>query len=272
MTLVVSEISRLGILMIGDSAITFSQTGLPTVVINGAAKIHYSEKANIGFAMWGNAFVRGQQLDLWLKTFIDTTIIANEDIEIVGQRLTKQIRIELEQEHKPWSDLIFGIHIAGYKDGLPRLWHIHCGHSNEPDHEPRLYHDFFEDKWSEDYFRATFFPPGGGGTASAHLRNGYAPYYGLLFDSLIGYSNNLRGILGTELPTDTLEGHLQYHKILVKFVAGALVAAGIHPGVNDNLSSISFNQDGIITDNRFDVVNWSGNVPQGQFEDFQITI
>lgn len=262
MTLVVSEISKHGVVMVGDSAITYSNAGIAVGVGEGAAKVQYSDMANIGFAIWGNAVVQGQQLDGWLKDFIDSTIKNNEDLESVGQRLAAQLRSELEKEHKPWDELVFGIHLAGYKNDLPRLWHIHCGHHNEPPHEPRLYHDYPEDhNWTESYYRGLFFPPRGGGTAYAHLRNGYTPHYALLFNSMDNYVNDLRQSMGINLPVDSLEGRLNFHKLLVRFVAGALVAAGEHPGVNDTLSSISFTHSGLASDDRSPLIDWLNNPP-----------
>lgn len=149
MTLVVSEVTKHGIVMVGDSAITFDYGTLQHVK-SGALKIQYSRAANIGFAVWGNAQVLGRQIDLWLNDFVDC-IEEKAPLDRVASRLVTSITVELEQENKPWKDLVFGIHIAGYINDLPRLWHIHCGHSNEPPHEPRLYHDFPEDKkWSEE--------------------------------------------------------------------------------------------------------------------------
>jgi len=260
MTLVVSEISRHGIVMVGDSAVTHSRAGVPVGVSNGAAKVQYSSKANVGFALWGNGIVQGQQMDFWIKNFIDSTIKENEDLEAVGQRLTKEIETALKDEKRLWSELVFGIHLAGYKNGLPRLWHIHCGHSNETPHEPRLYHDYPEDQnWTEEYFRILFFSQGG--TASAHLRNGYTPHYAMLSKAILDYVNGLHQTLGIKLPKDSLEGHLSFHKILVKFVAGALVAAGEHPGVNEDLSSIAFTQNGIENDERFSIIDWMNSLP-----------
>ena len=260
MTLVVSEISRHGIVMVGDSAVTLSCPGTSVGVTSGAAKVQYSSKANIGFAMWGNAIVEGQQLDSWIKNFIDSTIKSNEDLEVVGQRLTRDIETALEKENKPWSKLVFGIHLAGFKSGLPRLWHIHCGHSNEPTHEPRLYHDYPEDQnWTDEQYRKLFFSQGE--AATAHLRNGYTPHYAILFKAILDYVNGLRQTLGIQLPKDSLEGHLAFHMILVKFVAGALVAAGEHPGVNEDLSSISFTQNGIVSDERFSIIDWMNSFP-----------
>lgn len=258
MTLVVSEISKHGIVMIGDSAITYSNVaGIPAGAIDGAAKVQYSDKANVGFAIWGNGIVQGQQIDSWVNNFIEASIAENEELESVGQRLTEQLKNELAKENRPWRELVFGIHLAGYKNDLPRLWHIHCGHHNETPHKPKLYHDYPEDQnWTEDYYRALFFPPESEATAKAHLRNGYTPHYALLFKSMNDYVNNLRQNLGIDLPHNSLEGQLNFHKLLVRFVAGALVAAGEHPGVNDSLASISFNQNGLVSDERLPVIDW----------------
>lgn len=269
MTLVVSEISRHGIVMVGDSAITYSRGGVVLGVGDGAAKVQYSEKANIGFAMWGNAVIQGQQMDSWIKNFIDSTIEDNEDLELVGQRMCMEVKKAFEKEHRPWSDLIFGIHLAGYKNGLPRLWHIHCGHADKVPHEPNLYHDYPENQnWSEDYYRTLLFSPGG--PVSAHLRNGYTPHYAILSKVILEYINSLRQTLGIDLPKDCLEGHLAFQKILVNFVAGALVAAGEHPGVNERLSSISFTQNGIVSDERFSIVNWLNSIPNSFLSNCQL--
>jgi hypothetical protein len=56
MTLIVSDISRYGIIMVGDSAVTRCTGGVKTVTAD-AYKVQYAEPANIGFALWGNAGV-----------------------------------------------------------------------------------------------------------------------------------------------------------------------------------------------------------------------
>ncbi len=104
------------------------------------------------------------------------------------------------------------------------------------------------------------FPVRGGGTATAHLRNGYTPHYALLFNSINNYINDLRQSMGINLPIESLQGRLNFHRLLVRFVAGALVAAGEHPGVNDNLSSISFTLGGLASDDRFPIIDWKNNI------------
>ncbi len=259
MTLVVSEISRHGILMVGDSAVGYGPRGA-RVVKGGASKVFYSGIANIGFAIWGNATVGGRQIDIWMDEFLNS-IKDNEEMEIVGQRLVTNLRTELLQENRPWDELVFGINGTGCRNGLPRLWHIHCGHPHEVPHEPRLYHDYPEDHgWGDMQFTLLLnappppqphlrFPP--------HLRNGYIPHYGLLFEGMMGYATGLRQHIGVNFPQETLEGRLAFHKILVRFVADVLVAAGEDPDVNDQLSCVAFTEGGLRIDERLPLTNWS---------------
>jgi len=80
------------------------------------------------------------------------------------------------------------------------------------------------------------------------------------FDNVVNYSNSLRETVGMTFPKDSLIGHLEFHKVLVRFVAGVLVAAGEHPGVNDTLSAIAFNDNGIQRDERLPIVEWHNRI------------
>jgi hypothetical protein len=91
---------------------------------------------------------------------------------------------------------------------------------------------------------------------SCQLRSGYTPHYALLHEHAVNYGNSLRDSLNLTFPRDSLFGHLEFHKVLVRFVAGVLVAAGEHPGVNDKLSAIAFNETGLQFDERLPSTPW----------------
>lgn len=248
MTLVVSEISRHGIIMVGDSAITEYKNGKIVGVQEGAAKVQYSNEANVGIAMWGNFIVGQKRLDSWISEFIGSKIDPKNDMDMIGQEMAQKLNKELSETNMSWCLLRRGFHLAGYKDGLPRLWHVHCGHKNEPQHELRLYHDFPEDKgWTDEQLRNQL-------TYEAyHLRNGYYPHFAYLFDSIVNnYSKTLKELC-INFPQDSLKGHLDFYKLLVQFVAGTLIAAGEHPTVNNVLSAIVFDQNGLVFDERIQI-------------------
>ncbi|WAC08412.1 MAG: hypothetical protein OS130_04250 [Thermodesulfobacteriota bacterium] len=248
MTLVVSDISHLGIIMVGDSAVTYKSNANDLEVSDGAVKIQYAPKVNVGFAFWGDASVNNIRIDNWMINFIKYHIKPNDSLETIGDKLVSQLNPILTSTNKPWKDLVRGIHIAGYRNGLPCLFHIHTGHNDEPAHELKFYRDFPDDqKWSE--FQFSYFLNFG----FIHLGNGYHPLFGPLFDYVLKYSKELRANLNIEFPQKNIIGRLEFYKLLVKFVAGTLIASGIHPGVNDKLSAVVFNENGLLIDERLNL-------------------
>ena len=245
MTLVVSDISRYGIIMVGDSAVT-----LGTSVKADAFKVQYAKAANVGFALWGNAGVDHRRIDYWLADFIRDQVKTGDSVQDVGERLVSSLNAVLEKSGRKWKDLVRGIHIAGYREALPVLFHAHCGHPNEPAHEMRLYHDYPDDqKWSEDHFRSLL------NYGFIHLRNGYHPLFGPLFKQALDYAAQLRAAHNIQFPHPSLEGRFEFYKLLVRFVAGTLVASKIHPGVNDELSAIAFDDHGMVIDQQLPIVS-----------------
>lgn len=250
MTLVVSDISHLGIVMVGDSAVTQQHSNLPPQIVSSAVKVQYSAIANIGVAMWGYADVSNQRLDYWMAEFLQNSIQSSDSVEDIGIRIADKLNPMLSATRKPWKDMVCGFHVAGYRQGLPCLFHVHCGHYNEPAHELRLYKDFPDDKgWSERHFefmlRFKFM----------HLRNGYHPLFVPLFDRVIEYSNTLRAQFDISFPQRTLHGRLKFYKLMVRFVAGVLDASGERQAVNDQLSAIGFNKDGLIINEQLPLQN-----------------
>lgn len=243
MTLVVSDISKHGVVMVGDSAVTKKRGGTVVDVVAGAVKVQYCPSANIGISMWGYGQVNGVHLDKWVFDFLQGSVTPTDTVESVGNRLAKQINEKHTPTGKPWSELVCGFHLGGYVSGLPHLYHVHCGHQGEPSHELRLYKDFPDGQhWDDAQFRFAL------ENAFCHLRNGYHPLFGPLFDNIMKYAQQLKAHLSITFPQDNIEGRLLFYKELVKFVAGVLAASGIHRGVNDTLSAIAFDKNGIVFD------------------------
>jgi hypothetical protein len=249
MTLVVSYISSFGVLMVGDSAVS------NCTVTGGAAKVQYSPAANVGFALWGNAGVDShRRLDVWLAEFISTRVLPTDIVEEIGQRLASDLNSILLSSGRPWASLARGVHLTGFRNGLPVLFHVHCGHDNEPAHELRLYRDFPDDQhWSEAFVRRQL------NIGFTHLRNGYHPLFAPLFDRALQYAGDIRAQFNIRLPHPSIEGRLEFYKQLVRYVAGTLRAARVSQGVNDTLSAIAFTERGLLIDERLPVPAASGS-------------
>ncbi|MDE3058571.1 MAG: hypothetical protein KGJ59_11515 [Bacteroidota bacterium] len=240
MTLVVSDISKHGVIMVGDSAVTRRRPANPPEVISGAVKVQYASQVNVGIAMWGRADVGGQRLDHWISDFIQNSINPGDSVEAIGNRLASTLNPILQASGKPWKDLVCGFHLGGYNNGVPCLYHVHCGHNTEPAHELRLHKDYPDDqKWSEYFFNYLL------QFEFIHLRNGYHPLFGPLFDNMLEYSKSLRAHFNISFPQNSLTSRFEFYKLLVQFVAGVLPVSGLHPGVNQTLSAIAFTPNGL---------------------------
>ena len=266
MTLVVSEVSRHGIVMVGDSAVTHSRDARIVRVEPGAQKVQYSSAANIGITMWGWGQAGNQRLDLWVSEFMKSEAQSGVSIETLGTLLAQQLNRLRQENNVPMDETTrSGFHLAGYENGCPRLWHVHTGHYHEPVHEFRLYRDFPEGQGlSPDQALIQIEQ----GVLNFHLRNGYHQIFGLLFENVLSYSRNLRNLLRVEFPADTVEGRVQFNKLLVRSVADTLEASGLHPIVNNILSTIAFNQDRLLVDERIPIDVGSGAMEPGDLIGF----
>lgn len=244
MTLVVTEVSKHGIVMVGDSAVTMRNrsSGKLSVKAN-AVKVLYSEAANIGFTLWGAASVGNYRLDYWMDDFVDSEVHNGDTVVSVGEKLNTALNLRDTE----WEQNVKGIHVAGFMDGVPVLYHVHCDRENEPPHELRLYRDYPDDLGlSLSQFRVALEEQDG----IAHLRNGYHTHFAVLYDAIERFAGGLGKVFGSEFPHPSLHGRLKYYELLVKTVAGALEASHEHQGVNSELSSIAFTSSGLVYDQR----------------------
>lgn len=222
MTLVVTEVSeKFGCVVVGDTAVTIGNN-----VVFGARKVHYAADAKIGFAIWGNACLAGQRIDELISDFANS-LTHTESPRSVGHRLAATLTSEGHKDGRPWEKLRGGVHVCGYQDGKPVLFHVHTG-SELPERQGpfQLYEDFPD------------------ASSGYHLRNGYYQMFQLVFDSMQQYAAKLRQ-LGFSWPEGTVEDRVSYYTIMVETVARTLKAAGRVQKVGELVSAFAFNRDGI---------------------------
>ena len=227
MTLVISEVSeRFGCVVVGDSAVTIGKK-----VVYGAEKVHYSHEANIGFAIWGNACLDGQRVDELVSSFV-SNLGKTDTPRYAGTYLADFLNTQGLNDGRDWSALRGGVHICGYENDVPVLFHVHTGHEPpQPQGIFKLYEDFQDAR------------------EGFHLRNGYYRMFAHLFDSMESYAHGL-GQLGFTWPNAAIEDRVSFHSIMVDIVAQTLEAAGRVPSVGGRVSAIAFNRDGIQVDKR----------------------
>jgi hypothetical protein len=132
MTLILTEVSDVGIVMAADSAITlFSGRRIVEVDQQGWRKLLRVPKINAAISYWGLiGAVTTIQFDIWLQRVIDGGNY--NDLESFAEILTNALNSACRNHPLPNGNDT-GIHVAGYSqwsDGIrrPVFYHIHNGH------------------------------------------------------------------------------------------------------------------------------------------------
>jgi len=147
MTLILTELSPLGIVMVGDTAITYENLmpdrTFQSRSLNGITKVIPVSKINAGISYWGWTHIdnfndiKGIPIDWWINTLLmenhDHYQNINELAEILLENLREKIPPMTEEELVEFEYGNGGIHLAGYDYigdvKVPSFWHIHNGRS-----------------------------------------------------------------------------------------------------------------------------------------------
>jgi hypothetical protein len=132
MTLIVTEITQVGIVMITDSAITKMQNNKIVDIDNqGWQKLLKVPKIKAGIAYWGMiGAITSQRFDSWLQNKIDKG--GYTDLNSFANCLVDELNKACKNQPMNNGNEV-GIHVAGYStwsDGVvrPTFYHIHNGH------------------------------------------------------------------------------------------------------------------------------------------------
>ena len=241
MTLVVTTASVSGITVVGDRAVTRrSDAG---VEILEAQKVWYAQEANAALAFWGNADLpNGESLEEWAGRFV-SKIKGDDNVATIFNRLVNTLNPELESLGKTWSHLRRGIHVSGYENGLPVIFHVHTG-------DPRAFHHALE--VHRDYPDIH-----GGGVEPyrkhlqaggfAQLRNGYYELFATLARTVFESQNELSSLFGVPVPAPTLHGQAAFDEALVRLAGGLLKSAQLPQSVGIEPDVIAFTPEGRVS-------------------------
>ena len=140
MTLIITELSRYGIAMVADSAITMNIILPETRTIGhrvyfGATKLRPIPRLRAGISFWGQGQIGDIDTDVWLLNFIhrneDTCTNLEEFAFLLQDELRESVNEITNPEELRYGNL--GFHLAGYTDYegnlWPNFWHIHNGQS-----------------------------------------------------------------------------------------------------------------------------------------------
>ena len=229
MTLVITEVSeKFGCVVVGDTAVTVNGTD----VILGAEKVHYSDTAMIGFAIWGNACLAGRRVDERVAAFVvglpNTASPRSAGQELAGGSWA----VRGQRMVDPGQHFVAACMCAVIKTVFRYSFTFTLGLSF-----PRL-----RDRFGFTRIIQTQVPEFTFGMDTTQCLPPSFPAWRNTFKALgNGVSNG---------HTKNVEDRVSYYSIMVETVAQTLKAAGRLPSVGSAVSALAFNQNGIRVEKR----------------------
>jgi hypothetical protein len=221
MTLILTEITKFGIAMVADSAITTtaimpSATPLKRVT-TGALKLQIVPYLNAGISFWGAGTIpyakgKGFPTDMWLQDFIKShkSLSSFDDF-------AAELKAELQALPEPLDEEL-EFHFAGYKEigreKYPTLYHIR-----------NVEGDFRQGYKLHEFVVGKDFPSQSIGEIPFTLRNGdYGPY--ALLSGLVNVGKQiLYEEMNLEIPHRSLEGRVAYLASWIIFISNIYASA-----------------------------------------------
>lgn len=218
MTLILTEVSKYGVAMAADSALT-SADGRS---FYGAQKLLPIPQLNAGISIWGNYNIANTYADVWTQNFITNDVNPNATLwdtaNLLAEKLNNTFGTVIQER--------MGFHISGYdtKDGIrgPAFYHVHNGHYHwelgfgEIREVPDEYPKIREFKANEDHAPKIY-----NETESQLTSNGDFTIFSHLYRSIKPkVEDELKGLSGFEFPyPSSLSTRGEYLRFWIKLIA-----------------------------------------------------
>jgi hypothetical protein len=238
MTIVVTTASTLGITVVGDRALTRRVPG-QAPQFKEVTKVYFATQANISFAFWGRVNIPGQEFGSWAQGFV-SGLAPQTTLRTATELLANELRGLLEPVTKSWGIQRRGVHVAGFVDGVPHIYHVHTGDPQIAHHPPRAYFDFPHEHTSGDGEYQEALASG----KRAQLRNGQPGLFVRVAASFEHLRSQLEEEFGVRIPAPTLAAQLAMDRAFVRFAAGMLAAADQEPTVSEEVDCLAFTATG----------------------------
>jgi len=241
MTLIITELSKYGIAMVADSAVTLNEV-LPSGimvshVLNGAQKLQVIPYLKAGISVWGLGSVQLQggnlSTDIWLGDFIERHSEVN-DLSRFADCLAQELQDNIGENQVP-----VGFHLAGLVDienqKLPTFYHVRNVDGTFAHYE---FHNFIS---GQD------FPPRELVENEFYLtRNGDYGTYAALASAVHNILPSITANTGLNIPHPSLNGRIAYHSAWVKFVSELYVSSGLLKTIGGSISTLGIYPNGQI--------------------------
>ena len=241
MTLIITEVSRYGIVMVADSAVTSinEDTGeIHSIEENGATKLSKIDYLNAGISWWGLGTINQKNTEEWLNEFIEQNKNDCRSISDFANRLEKELRNILGNINTE-----LGFHLAGYENtqqgNLPLFYHItNSAVNNCFDHTTKEFDaqkDYTPEK--QEYNKENPY---------WLTRNGDYFLYANISERLQGFFNQLATIHGVIIPgNQSLNGREEYLRFYMEMIKKIFSISNLEQTIGGKVASLKIDSNGI---------------------------
>lgn len=235
MTLVLTEISRFGIAMAADSAVTsdipLPNGGADTRVLTGVKKLQVIPKIKAGISVWGEGDIEVKDerypTDIWLKYFIENRKDDYSSLHDFAVLLQDELRtcispIDVNNLQEEFGTI--GFHLAGFVDWqgkmTPTFYHIHNGRSQvlekrgSKNYDPSIINANYDlpPDISRKLLNYKDRPP--------IWRNGDYQIYAGMFGNIVDFFKDLKRYYGINMPyTISLDDRAKWLRFQIRIMA-----------------------------------------------------
>lgn len=240
MTLIITDVSDDGIVMLGDTRLTQDWGKLDTYD-DDCRKVQVV--GNLGaLAIWGIGTIEGERSDRWMTNFITKVAATCTSLQgfadVLCAELQKAIgKGQVDPDRPGRIQNAFGVHLAGYveADGsvLPALYHLR--NVDGP------YGGFASYDFTPQLEVPIGSLPGINGTAI--WRNGDFGPYASLVDAVAPAIQTISESFGRPVPVSNLGGRMLYHAAWIRFVSDLYAASEIKKTIGTTVHAVQIRHD-----------------------------
>lgn len=249
MTLVLSEVSKFGVVMVADSAITTTHNEdeklpsgekIPKYVRLGSEKVKRIPKYPAGISFYGMGRIAGLPTDIWMEDYLKHEIKDALTLDQVGERFTETVN-ETFFKHKQHD--LGGFHFgavvdAGTDHAYPILYHIFRDKNDEPFRLQKDNPDGRDipiDRWRSHLDLGHTY----------YLRNGLHEPFAVLQDRIFDAMYELTGRYGIQVPyPPTLTVHERFDRLQLGLMCDLISMSNHIASVGRPITSLTIDLDG----------------------------
>lgn len=247
MTLILTELSSLGIAMAADSAVTsvHKKTGVGYATPNAAEKLQVVPYLKAGISCWGLGSINGVSTDKWLSNFIKANTKC-KSLQGFADKLAKQLNTQVSPSNS--SDSRLGLHLAAFENHngtpTPSFYHVHDGQSTSLG-ERGIYVDPNQFNANHDVPPQMFQQIANNGGAYI-TRNGDYQMYATIFHFLEKFFEQLKNQMGISIPnSQNLADRSEYLVFQIRTMSDIYRLSNLVPGIGGRIHYLTINPAGI---------------------------